>query len=323
MPHSVGVGIDVSKDTLDTTILFETGEKFNSLFVNTKEGIREIQNFLQENSIQAKDQIVIESTGDFHLLVSHTLGKIFNVQIINPILSNRMIVKNIRKLKSDKSDSLILAQMALNQTFNEHLFNCNELKKRKIIAQIDNLEKHKAALVLSLKNSRKVFESFQFDFTSFSDIKNAIDSLTKAIKNLHLELNTLVQGHRYIQDLAAQKGISKDSANIIIAIIEDRKFKNKQSLVAYSGLDVSVKQSGKWRGKCRISKRGNGFLRKYLVQIAWGLIMHNEKFQKYAKQFKEKGRKYREIQVIVARKFLHMLYGSLKSNTTFSTEYLC
>jgi hypothetical protein len=91
----------------------------------------------------------------------------------------------------------------------------------------------------------------------------------------------------------------------VVWFIWDKEFKNKKSLVAFAWLDVSVKQSGSsifWRWK--ISKRGSSLFRKTLIGIAWWLTMHNDYFKNIALKYKNLGRHYYEILVIVARKFL-------------------
>jgi len=39
-------------------------------------------------------------------------------------------------------------------------------------------------------------------------------------------------------------------------------------VVAYVGLDLEVKQSGKWKGQAKLSKRGSGRLRRMLYLAA-------------------------------------------------------
>jgi transposase len=318
----MAVGIDVSKSSLDITVLDSKEQILHNVFKNCKEDILKLSDYLSDNRVKANSQIVIESTGDYHLLVSYILGKKFNIQIINPLISKRIINTNIRKVKSDKADSLALAQIGLQSRLNEHLFNKKELQKRKLVAQIDTLEKHRASLKLSLNNTKKTFRDFEFNTSGFTQIESAISSLGRAIEQLQEELAELIERKACVKSLASIPGVSEVSATLIVAMLEDRKFANKRSLVAYSGLDVSVKESGLWKGKSRLTKRGNSFLRKYLIRIAWGLLMHNEQFKKYGRKFKERGRKYREVQVIMARKFLHMLYGAMSNNADFSTDFM-
>jgi transposase len=46
------------------------------------------------------------------------------------------------------------------------------------------------------------------------------------------------------------------------------RFGRMNQVVAYAGLDLQVKQSGKWKGQTKLSKRGSGRLRRILYLAA-------------------------------------------------------
>jgi transposase len=46
------------------------------------------------------------------------------------------------------------------------------------------------------------------------------------------------------------------------------RFSRVDQAVAYAGLDLEVKESGKWKGKTKLSKRGSGLLRRILYLAA-------------------------------------------------------
>ena len=43
------------------------------------------------------------------------------------------------------------------------------------------------------------------------------------------------------------------------------RFARLNQVVAYAGVDLQVRQSGKWKGQTKLSKRGSGHLRRRLV----------------------------------------------------------
>lgn len=321
MTHSVSVGIDVSKSKLDVCLINED-EITAFVVANTKDGINEIVAKLEESNISNKTQIVVESTGDYHLLCAYLLSSHFNVKVINPLLARKHMINSVRKVKSDKVDAKLLAEIGLKQDLSSHTFSKQELKKRKLVKLTNTIEKHISALKLSHKNMQAVFEEFGVESKSLDLLQKEIKDLKKVLDSLEVELHSLIEHKELATQLGLLSGITKASANKILALIEDRTFHSKSALVAFAGLDVSVKQSGKWRGKTRITKRGDSQLRKYLVQVAWGLLMHNKPFQEYANAYRQKGRKYFEILVIIARKFLKMLYGAISTKTDFNLKHL-
>lgn len=319
MTQNSSVGIDVSKSTLDVSVI-QSNKCYHRKFKNTPDGISKIKQFILENNVDLNAQVVMESTGDYHLLVAYKLSKNFNVKIINPLISKQFINTSVRKVKTDKVDSKHLAEIGLKQILESPSITTNTVLKRKLVSLIDTLEKHKAALKLSTKNTKKTLLDFGLEIEFIKELEYRINDLDKLIAEANRELREIVQNQEIIQNSAQIKGVTQESITKIVAIIEDREFKNKRALVAFSGLDISVRESGLWSGRTRISKRGNSQLRKYLVQLAWGLLMHNEYFQSYIEKYKKAGRKYMELLVILARKFLKMLYGSMRSDNVFRLE---
>jgi transposase len=46
------------------------------------------------------------------------------------------------------------------------------------------------------------------------------------------------------------------------------RFQRLDQVVAYVGMDIQIKQSGKWRGQAKLSKRGSGLVRRMLYMAA-------------------------------------------------------
>ena len=46
------------------------------------------------------------------------------------------------------------------------------------------------------------------------------------------------------------------------------RFRRTDQAIAYGGLDIEIKESGLWKGKAKLSKRGSGLLRRVLYLAA-------------------------------------------------------
>jgi hypothetical protein len=53
---------------------------------------------------------------------------------------------------------------------------------------------------------------------------------------------------------------------------EVARFQRLDQVVAYAGMDIEIKQSGKWQGKAKLSKRGSGLVRRMLYMAAMRCI---------------------------------------------------
>jgi transposase len=98
-------------------------------------------------------------------------------------------------------------------------------------------------------------------------------------------------------------------------------FRHWRQLLKYAGLNIRMRESGKYKGQSRISKKGRPLLRKILQQIVLPIISQG---RLYAKQFeaKRKGGAVPGAKVITAitRQFLRKFHGWYKSNSAFDQK---
>ena len=107
------------------------------------------------------------------------------------------------------------------------------------------------------------------------------------------------------------------TATLLAEIGDISRFPSAKHLVAYAGLDPSVHQSGRYRGRSRLSKRGSPHLRRILFLIAQHLVRTTRRFATAYHHYRQKGRSYKETLVIVARKILVVFYALLSRSVPF------
>ncbi len=85
--------------------------------------------------------------------------------------------------------------------------------------------------------------------------------------------------------------------------------RNKRQLTSYAGLDVKEKQSGtSVKGKPRISKKGNKYLRKAMHLPALAAIRNDERFKAIFVRLVSKHGIKMKAAVAVQRKLLEMIF---------------
>jgi len=99
--------------------------------------------------------------------------------------------------------------------------------------------------------------------------------------------------------------------------------RNKRQLTSYAGLDVVEKQSGtSVRGKPRISKRGNRYLRKAMHMPALTAIRHDQRFKGlFVRLVSKHGVKMKAV-VAVQRKLLELMYTVHSTGVAYDRQYL-
>lgn len=98
-------------------------------------------------------------------------------------------------------------------------------------------------------------------------------------------------------------------------------FESWRKLMRFAGLNLRERQSGKFRGKTRIAKKGRSGLRKIMGQVVLPLVRHNGLFGEYYHRRKEETKMPgTKLMTIVMRKFLKMLFGWYRSGGVFQAN---
>lgn len=185
------IGIDVSKDSFDLTLLESSGEiKLEIKLTMNKDGFDTLLEYL---SSYCKEELLIamEATGIYHLaLLSFLLENSFKSVVINPILIKSFIGSTtLRKTKNDKKDAASIALFSLKSYQSLHLATIDIIENIKpLIRERENLSKDIARLKTEIKaNLIQLFPELLKNTNIFT--KSILNLLLKApsrktIKNL-------------------------------------------------------------------------------------------------------------------------------------------
>lgn len=163
---------------------------------------------------------------------------------------------------------------------------------------------------------------------SMERMKKRIVLLDKQEEEIEKELRELIKTDKEMQQLVilicSLPGVGLLTAVTVLG--ETNGFsliRNKRQLTSYAGLDVKEKQSGtSIKGKSRISKKGNKYLRKSMHMQALTAIRHDDRFKAvYARLIARHGIKMKAA-VAVQRKLLEMIYTVYKTGVPYDRNYL-
>lgn len=125
----ISVGIDVSKGKSTVCILKPYGEIVSKPFniTHTQKDLSELSSMLFRLNDEVK--IVMEATGIYHLpVLTYLHEKGFFVSVINPYLMKSYRNESLRKAKTDKIDSRIIANYGI-----DHWFKMKEFQISRVI----------------------------------------------------------------------------------------------------------------------------------------------------------------------------------------------
>jgi transposase len=142
-----------------------------------------------------------------------------------------------------------------------------------------------------------------------------IQALNKSIAQLEETISRESQKLEGHKNLTSIEGIGGLSAGILLSIIGDiHDFADEGKLAAYFGIVPRISNSNETEHSGRITKRGTKLGRTTLVQCAFIA----QRYSSYLKNLLQKKSRGRGIAIIVlARKFLGIIYRTLKDNWVF------
>lgn len=318
----MGVGIDVSKASLAVAMVYE-GKEQEAEYSNDELGIGVLRERLR--SAEGKYKIVMESTGRYHFLVALRLAQAgLDVRVVNPLLAKKYSQSQIRKVKTDKADANNLAQMALLEKKLPKSLSADQciVHLRQKMGLMASLEKKLQALKATLNDYHHFQQQLGFQPSEVEQqISGLVKSLAKQLDCLEQEISTLILMQDQQSQLATQiqtiPGISRTVAALLSQFL-DTSCEHPKQWIAFVGMDISVRQSGKWVGKGKLTKRGNPYLRKRLYSAAWGACQNYADFQNYYQQLKQQSRSHVESLLMVARKLLRIAFAMLKNNLPYN-----
>jgi transposase len=108
---------------------------------------------------------------------------------------------------------------------------------------------------------------------AFQHYVDQVDHLDARIRRLDEQIDEVAASDVYrerVARLSCLRGISTLSAMVILTELGDlRRFESPRHLMAYTGLVPSEQSSGETRRRGGVTKTGNGFVRRILVEAAW------------------------------------------------------
>lgn len=124
-----------------------------------------------------------------------------------------------------------------------------------------------------------------------------------------------------VEQLCTIPGIAEYSAcTLLIEIGDITRFENASKLAAYFGVHPSIRESGDFKGKSKLSKNGSATARNILYLCARVGMHHCPHLRHLAAEKYGQNRKYDDVVCIVAHKILRMIYGMLTNGTTYDPK---
>ena len=163
-------------------------------------------------------------------------------------------------------------------------------------------------------------DAFSFQLKQLIDRMNFLDKQIEA-----LDCQILEYYEQFDCYLHTIPGIGMIAAATILAEIGDiSRFKNSSALVAFAGIDPTVRQSGEFNSTHNhMSKRGSPYLRHAIFLAATTCSFHNSPLNAYYKKKRDQGKHHLTATGAVARKLTTVIYAVLRDSKPYEPKKFC
>ena len=167
----------------------------------------------------------------------------------------------------------------------------------------------------TIGESNEIFEyELQVILNLYSEINSKIDSIDKQLSTIIKELNP---------PTLSIPGIGVISCASIISEFGDiSKFSNPGQMLSFAGLEPGIIQSGTMNAKGKMVKRGSGYLRHSLMNVAMVVICNNKTFYDYYYKKRSEGKCHRVALSHVCKKLIRVIYTLETKNVLFNPSLI-
>lgn len=314
------LGIDVSKATLDVALL--NGKVHYGVFDNTEKGFTNLQSWLEKRQVMV-GHACLEATGQYGYPAAEYLHRQgYLVSVVNPVRIKAYRKSCLVRNKTDKMDAFVIADFCQRQE--PELWSPPD----PIYMELRALVRHLDSLMGMRQQERNRSKSGIPSEYVLKMIGEHIALLDEKIEEIKKQISRFMDSHAQLKHqkdlLVSIPGIGELTAAKLLAEIQDvERFHNAKQLAAYAGITPQQNHSGtSVRGKGRMSKTGNIWLRKSLYMPALVAKKHNPIICAFCERLSERGKLPMVVIGAAMRKLLHMVYGILKSGNPFDPAYL-
>ncbi|MRH99210.1 IS110 family transposase [Kriegella sp. EG-1] len=325
------LGIDVSKLNLSLSLGFLSEglvKEFKSHpdVSNDVSGYKVLLQWLSK-SVDSNVEllVVMEATGVYHQGIAHYLHKQgYAVSVMQSGRVKRYAQSLDQRSKTDALDSKMLSMLGLERSIRLWQPPSKELQQLKALSR----ERSSLLKDRTIENNRQgaIESSVYSNSKALKRHKNRLKLFNSQIELIEQEMQELTSKNdvlkRKLGFMISIPGISYISAATVIGeTLGFESIVNAKQLTSYAGYDVVLRESGNFKGKTRISKKGNSHIRAALHMPSMTCVRCNPTLKQFYNRLKPNKAKPLVALVAVQRKLLILMYTLWKNEENYDAEF--
>ena len=306
------LGIDVSKDTLSCTLLDAITRRpaWHKEVKNTSVGWKLLLRHTPEEATW-----VLEPTGRYSQDVARAAREAGrDVRLAQPRKAQLFLKSVQSRAKTDKLDAAGLALYGL----------CCELKPYPLKSDMQEELDQLLCARKGLSQSVCELQARQRELPrAAATLEPAVVALQEQIKDADRQIAILTTAPELaaVKELQKVPGIGPVIASTLVSRLTARSFGHSDQFVAYCGLDVRVRQSGKKSGQLGLSKQGEAELRRLLYLAAQASLRAKDSpFKAQYERERAKGLSSTAALCAVGRKIARLSWSLVTHGTSYDPQ---
>ena len=301
----ITLGIDVAKDQ-HVVFNWQTQE-----ITELPNQPGEIKAWLE--SFSAPLQIAVEPTSNYHLEMvdeAHRQGHTVYLVDQHQLVHYRQAIK-VRN-KTDPLDAWLLARYLEHEGRLLRPYQPQDPRARRLWS----LMLRRATVVQARQQLQQSFRELEMS------IKALITQINQVLLRIDQDMKRLIRELGWWADYqrcCSIPGIGPGNAVALVATYHRGAFSGSDAFVAYMGLDVRVRESGKFKGKRKLTKRGESELRR-LLYCGSHAARSDPRFADYYQKLLARGLSKIAARVALARKLARIAFTLMKNKETFKKQ---
>lgn len=265
--------------------------------------------------LPAGSSVAMEASGHYHRLLAHMAHAAgMQVYVINPQLIKHYGRAVGSRGKTDRLDAQLIARYVLREHSKLRAWTppapaadalAQLLVRRQALVKARQMLSQSLSGIAALKAPRQ---------TLLASLKRMLANLELLIRVELARVPAMAALHRRLLSIT---GVGPILAAQLVACFTSLRFTRADAFIAYTGLDPRPDDSGKRRGRRRLSKHGHAMLRCLLYTGAMAAV-RGKLFKPMYLRLRERGLQSTQALVVIARKLARIAFAIYKSGETFN-----
>ena len=282
------IGIDVSKETIDTVI--HTSQLHSTFDTNSANDIKKMTAWVRKHTDCPNHEVlfVFEHTG----LYSHQLATTLSALGLPYTMVPGLAIKRSLGIVRGKNDRIDAAHIALygyrlrEELAPSHLPSTQLQSLKRLLGLRKRLVKQRAGFKSSFKEQQRVLKVTENE-VFFEVQRSMIRELSTHIARLEREIHAIIKGNKELYTMyrliTSINGVGPQTALYMIVSTEGfTKFKTWRKFACYCGIAPFPNSSGtSLRGKTKVSHLANKELKALLSSCATCALQYNPEMKQY------------------------------------------